>query len=1164
MKNLPPTLLSLVLLCSAGPAVGADLVWTNLAGGNWNSPANWNPNQVPGPADNAFITQAGNYAVGLTANQTVGAFTLGATSGSSTQTLSLNGRVFAISGLGRVHTRGVLNLNGGNLGGGGTNRIDGALNWTSGDLGGSTTFLVSPEGVLNIDTGNLHDMPGVTLINEGVVAWNAGTIRGGQGTVIQNQGRWIAKADNQINGAFGGAMSFNNMGLFEVMSGTVSLLTSGSSSGEFNVAEGAVCSFNRPHTFLDGAAFTGSGINRLADGAFTLEGDIHCQSVELNGGSLSGTHRLVGRFKWVTGQLNANSTTTIPDGSTFNIISGNLHDLPGHTLINEGVVAWDAGQIRGGQGSVIQNNGRWVAKANSQINNGYGGSGVFNNLGLVEIPNDSTVFGVNGESSGEFRVAGGALCSFNAANTFRDGASFTGAGIARLASGVFTLEGTIQCQSLELNGGSVSGTHRLVGGFNWVTGLLNANSTTTIPDGSTLNIVSGNLHDLPGHTLINEGVVAWSGGQIRGGQGSVIENKGRWIAKADSQINVGYGGAGLFNNSGTYDVQERNSTLLTPGNSTGIFRVAAGLVSLFPAGYNFDSGTAFRGEGINRLSSGVKTLSGMIHSENLEIEGGSIRGIHTLVGTVNWVSGLLDVAAEQPGVTTIAQGATLNIVSGNLHDLPGHTLINEGTVVWTGGQVRNGQGSVIENKGLWIARVSSQINTAYGGVSAFNNSGVFDVQNASVSFVIPGNSAGTFNAASEAVCTFSGSHNFNNGASFTGAGINRLQGGEPNLNGTIFCQNLEFAGGNLLGNHTISGSGSFQGLLTWISGDMLTTGITTIGDNATLHIASGNVHDLPSHVLINNGTVLWTGGPIRGGRGASIQNNGLWLVQVDSRIDNAYGGTLTTFQNAGTFRKTSSAGTCTIQTEFSNSGTVDLQTGNLSLAPLNSTPYIQTGGLTQLGGGRLSNANGVEIRAGGLGGVGVVQGNVVSSGFVAPGGSGSFTIEGNFTQEGEGTTQFELGGTSPGVNYSRFHITGRATLSGSASLRTFNGFVPAATDAFEVMSFGSRRGAFQCYNGFILLGHDRQVTAEYGPTLVTLKTDAKPDPAGPSLSISRLAQGTVLLCWPEEFPGYRMQATEDVVTLPVIWRDVSLTASNKVIINPLLPMEFFRLVKVTP
>ncbi|MBL9169297.1 MAG: hypothetical protein JNN07_16270 [Verrucomicrobiales bacterium] len=1162
MKNLPYTLFSLVLLCSAGPAIGADLVWTNSAGGSWNSPANWNPNQVPGLSDHAFITQPGNYAVGLTANQTVGAFTLGATSGSSTQTLSLNGRVFAISGLGRVHTHGVLNLNGGNLGGGGTNRIDGVLNWTAGDLSGATTLIVGSEGVLNIETGGQHDLPGITLINEGVVVWNAGQIRGGQGTLIQNQGRWIAKADNQINGAFGGAISFNNLGLFEVPSGTASLLVSGSSSGEFNVAAGAVCSFHRPHAFLDGAAFTGAGINRLADGAFVLEGDIRCQSVELNGGSLSGTHRLVGAFNWVSGSLAANSTTTIPDGSTFNIISGNLHDLAGHTLINEGVVAWNAGQIRGGQGSVIQNKGRWVAMANSQINNAYGGPGVFNNLGLVEIPNDSTVFFVNGESSGEVRVAGGALCSFNLANTFRDGASFTGAGIARLSSGVFTLEGTIQCQSLELNGGSLSGTHRLAGSFNWVNGLLNGGSTTTIPDGSTLNIVTGNLHDLPGHTLINEGVVVWSGGQIRGGQGSVIENKGRWIAKADSQINVGYGGAGTFNNSGTYDVQEKNSTLLTPGTSTGIFRVATGLVSLFGAGYNFDNGTAFRGEGINRLSNGVKTLNGIIVSDNLEIEGGSIRGIHTLVGTVNWVSGVLDVAAEQPGVTTIAPGATFNIVSGNLHDLPGHTLINEGTVVWTGGQVRNGLGSVIENKGLWIARTSSQINAAYGGVSAFNNSGVFDVQNASVTFVMPGASTGTFNVGAEALCVFSTSHNYNNGTSFTGAGINRLQAGQANLNGTIFCQNLELVGGTLIGDHTISGTGSFQGLLTWISGDMISTGTTTIGNNATLHITTGNAHDLPSHVLINNGTVRWSGGLIRGGNGASIQNNGLWLVEVDSRIDNAYGGALTTFHNAGTFRKTGSAGTSTIQIEFGNSGTVDLQTGDLSLAPVNGTPYIQTGGLTQLGGGRLSNANGVQIRAGGLGGIGVVQGNVVSSGFVAPSGSGSFTIEGNFTQEGEGTTQFELGGTSPGVNYSRFHISGRASLSGSASLRTINGFVPAATDTFDVMSFGSRRGAFQCYNGFILLGHDRQLTAEYGPTLVTLKTEAKPDPAGPSLTISRLTQGTVMLCWPEEFPGYRLQSTEDVVSLPILWTDVPLTSSNKVIINPTLAMEFFRLVKV--
>lgn len=40
----------------AFPSIAAEVVWTNTAGGNWNTAANWSPNQVPTAAENASIT----------------------------------------------------------------------------------------------------------------------------------------------------------------------------------------------------------------------------------------------------------------------------------------------------------------------------------------------------------------------------------------------------------------------------------------------------------------------------------------------------------------------------------------------------------------------------------------------------------------------------------------------------------------------------------------------------------------------------------------------------------------------------------------------------------------------------------------------------------------------------------------------------------------------------------------------------------------------------------------------------------------------------------------------------------------------------------------------------------------------------------------------------
>src|SRR5262245_56718279 len=42
-------------LCCAA-VQGADVVWTNVSGGNWGTAANWSPNQVPTLNDTAWIT----------------------------------------------------------------------------------------------------------------------------------------------------------------------------------------------------------------------------------------------------------------------------------------------------------------------------------------------------------------------------------------------------------------------------------------------------------------------------------------------------------------------------------------------------------------------------------------------------------------------------------------------------------------------------------------------------------------------------------------------------------------------------------------------------------------------------------------------------------------------------------------------------------------------------------------------------------------------------------------------------------------------------------------------------------------------------------------------------------------------------------------------------
>src|SRR5690349_15473725 len=81
-------------------AMAASLSWTNTAGGNWTNAANWSPNQVPGSADQAAITTAGNYTVVVSANTTVGGLTVGA--GTGVQSLEHTNGTFTLNGETRI------------------------------------------------------------------------------------------------------------------------------------------------------------------------------------------------------------------------------------------------------------------------------------------------------------------------------------------------------------------------------------------------------------------------------------------------------------------------------------------------------------------------------------------------------------------------------------------------------------------------------------------------------------------------------------------------------------------------------------------------------------------------------------------------------------------------------------------------------------------------------------------------------------------------------------------------------------------------------------------------------------------------------------------------------------------------------------------------------
>ena len=120
-----------------------------------------------------------------------------------------------------------------------------------------------------------------------------------------------------------------------------------------------------------------------------------------------------------------------------------------------------------------------------------------------------------------------------------------------------------------------------------------------------------------------------------------------------------------------------------------------------------------------QITTGNASVDSNVSIAALQLSGGSISGLAnlTLTGSGStWTAGNWNSA----GSTTIGTNATLTVSSGNDHDYLSRAIVNNGTVNWTGGQLRTGDGGTITNNGQWndSAPLSFHKNVA-PGLSAF-------------------------------------------------------------------------------------------------------------------------------------------------------------------------------------------------------------------------------------------------------------------------------------------------------------------------------------------------------------------------------------------------------------------------------------------------------------
>jgi hypothetical protein len=151
------------------------------------------------------------------------------------------------------------------------------------------------------------------------------------------------------------------------------------------------------------------------------------------------------------------------------------------------------------------------------------------------------------------------------------------------------------------------------------------------------------------------------------------------------------------------------------------------------------------------------------------------------------------------------------------------------------------------------------------------------------------------------------------------------------------------------------------------------------------------------------------------------------------------------------------------QTGLTNTGTVTVEKGtNLDV----TGNFLQTGGSTVVLGTLVPSAA-LTLQGGSLTGTGTIQGNLTNtSGTVSPGSPiGVLTVTGTFAQGSLGTTNFEMGGTTLGTQYSELVVKGAATLDGTLNITLTNGFVPANGTSYLVLPYASHTGAFASVTG---------------------------------------------------------------------------------------------------
>lgn len=451
------------------------------------------------------------------------------------------------------------------------------------------------------------------------------------------------------------------------------------------------------------------------------------------------------------------------------------------------------------------------------------------------------------------------------------------------------------------------------------------------------------------------------------------------------------------------------------------------------------------------INLGTVTLNSDAAVGGLRLNNGVFGGEGTLAvaGRIYWSNGRI----EGGGALKVSPGAIMEITGNASRDLVQRTILNEGSLRFTGnGTLRLSESAQIINQAGASCNffTNMQIDSLAPGGGQFINAGEL-VRSAgtgnlvlNVAFINSGSvtvTAGTLRLRRSSTsantaytvtagCTLQFSEGFHalENVSFEGGGTMDVTGATLLLAG----QGLVITPGSTLSVSgtaaALTGSGSLSvlGTLNWSRGRISGEGAFTL--NGVMNLPGSNARTLETRTLANSGSIIWTDtGEFRLGGNAQVLNQAgaVFDMQGNTKLEFIApdGGALT---NLGTLIKSAGTGTAVVNVILNNSGTVAVNIGILELrrnsADTGGTFTIAAGSILKLHEGTHDFSAGSSLA--GAGGISVTAG--------ATNFGGSFSATGGFAIAG-GEMNFSgnyLSGIAITLSSGRLNIISPVTASG--------------------------------------------------------------------------------------------------------------------------------------